>query len=56
MLSGVTVLKMMPAHCFLVTQEEIKMTIQFLDNRVFEGQNKGGIRLTWYNWKAHEVL
>ena len=43
------------AHCFLFTKE-IKMTIQFLDKCVFESENKGGTRFTWYNWKAHEVV
>ena len=46
-------------HHFLFTQEEIRQppkTNQFSNNCVFEGENKGKIKLTWYNWKAHEVL
>ena len=59
MLSGVTVLKMMPAHCFLFTQDEIRgpsKANHSSDKCVIEGENKGGIKLTWYNWKAHEVM
>ena len=30
--------------------------IQFLNKCVFESENKGGTRFTWYNWKAHKVV